>query len=145
MALVGALLGCGDDERFLSLKELCPERAVDICEARMSGCCPGAQVDPAACETEERVRCQAEVEAFVAESGLSYDAARAARQRAAVRDALDACDPVPTLAQFFEHGAPLGTPCERDVQCGSGHCEALARTCAEPVVVPLCAPLAPTL
>jgi len=140
--LLASFSGCAEGDPILSLKELCPELALDVCEARAGSCCP-IPTDQASCEATERVRCEDELKQYVQESGLSYDALHAARQREAARDALAACDPAPSLAQFFERGFPLGATCERDAQCGSGRCSGEEpRVCIEAAAPPLCGPAA---
>lgn len=139
VTLIGlAAIGCAEDDPLLSLKDLCPELAIDVCEARGSSCCP-IPTAQASCEATEKARCEAELASYVQESGLSYDALHAARQREAARDALAACDPAPTLAQFFDRGLPLGAACERDAQCGSGQCGIEEpHVCVAATISPLC-------
>lgn len=132
-------LGCGHDEPFLGLQELCPELASDVCTARNQGCCP-QPVDQASCEASERAACMADQGAYALEAGRRYDSVAAARERQAVQAVLDACGAPPTLAAFFQDGLPLGTACERASQCASGACSGQPGACTEVATHPLCAP-----
>lgn len=132
--------GCGgdDDPKFLSFEQLCPELASDVCASRNGGCC-ATGVDPVQCEKDEEATCRAAVSVFSAESGLRYDAVRAATQHEQTRNALSACGALPVLASYFQGGLLLGAPCERSSQCGSGNCSSDAHVCVESVSAPLCA------
>lgn len=75
---------------------------------------------------------------YESEPSLRYDAAAAAEQRAVARAMLE-MGVMPSLAGFFEGGAPVGSGCERDSQCASGSCALESRTCVDAAPVPLCA------
>jgi len=133
------LFGCKDEERFIPLEQLCGEISQEICDARGS-CC---SLDPEACQLPEVERCTALLEQYVKEPTLRYDSVRAERQSSAASLVLDKCGAVPALASFFEGGAALGAPCERDSQCTTGSCAGEPRVCVDPAPVLLCPP-APT-
>jgi len=138
-ALVGLFFAtaCGDDEpRFLSLGQLCPELAADICGARNGGCC--APVDMLTCQAAEEAACRESSDSFTREASLNYDSVSAAKQHELSRAALDACGPVPVLASFFEGGLPLAAPCERATQCASGTCSGAPLVCTQTADTPVC-------
>lgn len=132
--------GCRDGEQFLPLSELCVELSIDLCEARATSC--GG--DPAACLLGEQERCMVVLTQYESEPALRYDSVAAAEQRSAARAVLE-LGAVPSLAGFFEGGAPVGTGCERDSQCASGSCALATQTCIDAVNVPLCAVPQPAL
>jgi hypothetical protein len=138
LAVSMVTLGCASDDPFLSLRDLCPELADDICNARNGGCCaPG---DPVACAAQEQASCELQKSMYELESGRRYDAVAAAHARQAQHAALDACGPVAGLGVFFQDGLPVGTPCERFTQCASGACTGSPLTCTEVTPAALCAP-----
>ena len=132
--LLLALVACGNDESFLAIRDLCVELATNVCEAR-GRCC--AQ-DPATCRLPEEQRCRTELESYEREDTLTYDSASAGRRSSKADDALDTCGPAPSLAIFFEGGAVVGTPCERNSQCASGSCVGEPRVCTDVAAPPLC-------
>lgn len=136
LALLGSS-GCRDDPHFLGLSVLCDERALDVCAARASGCCPTVP-DAAACQASERQRCQERVDLLVREPTLDYDSVFAADRRSEAQRALSACEPAPSPASFFRGGLPLGTTCERGTQCASGLCAGAPTICSEQISPPLC-------
>jgi hypothetical protein len=132
-----SLLACGHDEAFLSLQDLCPERASDICSAQNNGCpCPPS--DPASCEDAGVAACMAEQDALTAESTRSYDSTAAWRQGEATRAVVNSCGAPPALSTYFKGGLPLGSACERASQCASGACSGQPPTCSELASGPLC-------
>jgi hypothetical protein len=127
-----------NDQHFLSIQELCPQRSEAICAAR-SFTCDDEQRDPA-CQQHEQELCEQELELLLTEEEREYYAPHAADVRNDEQAALDEGEPPFPLARYLELGLAPEEECARHSQCELGFCDPETGLCGEAPEILLCEP-----
>lgn len=131
--------GCKhNDEPFLPLPSLCPQRTEAICAERSYACGDGEP--DLSCPEEELASCNALTKAFKDEPGLTYDSRTGSLVRSDEQAALDHDEAPFPLARYFSGGRPVDAECERDSQCETGSCSADTGLCQDAPALQLCEP-----